>query len=124
MTNRRGAFILAFYQCLSLVVSTSANSVGGRGRPPHSGSPARRNAGVSMSQKFQTTEPGVRLKGSFAMRLAGLDERRSEVACGGGCARWARAGRVRRWRRGGREGRVGGRCGGCGERAARECKGR
>src|SRR2546425_11108768 len=28
---------------VSLAVSTSANSVGGRGRPPHSGSPAMRN---------------------------------------------------------------------------------
>ncbi len=65
----------------------------------HSGSPAVANAGVGMSPKLQTTEPGVRLKGSFAMRWRILmrgraDERAVAVAPDGrelaGCARGGR----------------------------------
>jgi len=37
-----------------------------------------RNAGVSMSPKFQTTELGVRLKGSFVMRWRALMRGRAE----------------------------------------------
>jgi len=58
-----------------------------------------RNAGVSMSPKFQTTELGVRLKGSFVMRWRALmrgtaDERAVAVAPDGrgatGCVRGGR----------------------------------
>src|SRR2546430_14430475 len=57
----------------------------GEGARPTCGSPAPRNAGVGMSPKLQTTEPGVRLKGSFAMRWRILmrgraDERAVAVA--------------------------------------------
>ena len=71
----------------------------GEGARPTRGSPAVANAGVSMSPKFQTTEPGVRLKGSFAMRWRILmrgraDERAVAVAPDGrelaGCARGGR----------------------------------
>ena len=50
----------------------------GEGARPTCGSPAPRNAGVGMSPKFQTTEPGVRLKGSFAMRWRVLMRGRAE----------------------------------------------
>src|SRR5438552_11237667 len=45
MTNRRGAFIVTFYQCRipSLAVSTSANRLAGGGARPTCGSPALRN---------------------------------------------------------------------------------
>ena len=71
----------------------------GEGARPTRGSPAVANAGVSMSPKFQTTEPGVRLKGSFVMRWRILmrgrvEERAVAVAPDGrelaGCARGGR----------------------------------
>src|SRR5438094_10022710 len=45
MTNRRGAFIVTFYQCRipSLAVSTSANRLAGGVARPTFGSPALRN---------------------------------------------------------------------------------
>src|SRR2546427_3498877 len=71
----------------------------GEGARPTRGSPAVANAGVSMSPKFQTTEPGVRLKGSFVMRwrilMRGRVEERAVAVApdGSGAAGCVRGGR-------------------------------
>src|SRR5437870_890700 len=56
----------------SLVVSTSANNVGGRGRPPHMRLPGTAKCGRGHVSEISDHGTWVRLKGSFAKRWRAL----------------------------------------------------